>query len=1172
MTVSNESSPCRDAASHAEERRPLLEGNETDCIPTNAYISTTSSSTPAGWWAESASPLPVGSLESAGYFRTSPPNYYGSLTSSYFDNMSPYDVVLDDGTQQKRSVSLSTMAHITRATTTGNGDSNRESPRLSDTPPPHIPKEDDDSSSDSDDSIDNRSSSKWSFLAAMDRCRNWTLSPAHKKVLKCSMAYMIGSLFTFVPILNQAIGGSCVASHMAATVTVFFSPAKSVGGMIEAAGFGWVYVLSAFALCLASMATTDYFMDHHMYVASCMVTLCVWLAGSTFVIAFLKARVNSPSINTASSLAFLILFSILVREGSWNRSEFDTTKIEATFALVAIGTVISVAVCLLVWPISATQKLKSDIHASLESVRVLLKLLTKTFLLDADLPEFTANTNLKNAITAHSSSFVALKVSLQDAKREFYNLQVRQHAEGYEAIVSSLQRLAQHIGGLRSSCGLQFEVMREKASKPRPAGVVMQYDPEFEGYHPSDKKQTWNVKTDRRRKRLEQKLRREQTLMDIDGYLQEEKETDRLGVADRTDRSSPAPPAIPARVKRTTEEPAETKRGPISQFIRTMRPPMKSLAYTCKHTIVHLQTRLKGQADSTTPSFEMMRRNLAMAIVLFESSQQQALARMYHRKKKEMNLNELHSRLMKQFPAEDVFLVYFFVFCLLEFAKELMDLVGHVQTIDHLGPVKYPWLSGWRVYIARCCGQRTRSSEETNGSKKNASFRPNDRNTHNTLHTPVHSGGIRWALMRVWGFFTWFRQHTVRYAVKATLTALIFSAPAFIPVTQPWFRTFRMEWMLITIMAVMTPTVGGTNLMAILRVLATIFGCYVGAIAYAAFPGQPVMLFIITGLFSVPSFWMIQNHKHGKFGQFSLLAYNLVVLYTYNHRDETTIDVFSMAWMRCIAVSMGVVIGLIVTTYVWPYEARKEVRKGLSDLLLRMSWLYNQLTMAYAETSEEDHYARLIEEVFELPRREDVISTEDLIEQNKAKAASFQKMELALQLNLLELQGLLVHAPNEPRLKGPFPIDKYQAMLQSCQTILDNFLSMRIVILKDVWALHVRRDFLRPASHEFKMMTGNVLLYFYLLASALQLKTPLPPYLPPAEECREKLMERLQTMPTVMHSPSQDVDTDECYMVYYAYVVLMENIIRELDQVGHHLRELFGSLVPETQWSRCFAG
>jgi hypothetical protein len=157
----------------------------------------------------------------------------------------------------------------------------------------------------------------------------------------------------------------------------------------------------------------------------------------------------------------------------------------------------------------------------------------------------------------------------------------------------------------------------------------------------------------------------------------------------------------------------------------------------------------------------------------------------------------------------------------------------------------------------------------------------------------------------------------------------------------------------------------------------------------------------------------------------------------------------------------------------------------------------------------------------------------------------------------VELQDLLVHAPNEPRLKGPFPAKTYEAMLTSCKNILDKFLSIRIVILKDIWATQVRKDLMLPASKELMEMAGSVLLYFYLLASALQLKTPLPPYLPPAEKAREMLMLKLQQLPKITsdlkknndHSDSEAVK-DECYMVYYAYVVMMENIIIELDKVN----------------------
>lgn len=175
---------------------------------------------------------------------------------------------------------------------------------------------------------------------------------------------------------------------------------------------------------------------------------------------------------------------------------------------------------------------------------------------------------------------------------------------------------------------------------------------------------------------------------------------------------------------------------------------------------------------------------------------------------------------------------------------------------------------------------------------------------------------------------------------------------------------------------------------------------------------------------------------------------------------------------------------------------------------------------------------------------------------NKILAAQFQHIELALQVSLMSLRELLTHAPNEPRLKGPFPVKTYDAMLTCCQNILDKFLSMRIVILKDVWALQVRRAFMLPASKEWMDMAGNILLYFYLLASALQLKTPLPPYLPPAEQARQVLLKKLeQVLPSAVTytktgaAPTVNDDEEDGYMVYYAYVAMMENIIQELDKV-----------------------
>ncbi|KAG2191988.1 hypothetical protein INT47_000780 [Mucor saturninus] len=1107
-------------------------------------------------------------------------------TSSYLDNQSDYEVILDDGSRQKRTISLSTIKQISSRQHIPSTPSfidnliskdrrrhskSKETTRLlpHDDKNLHMPlslsSDSEDNDHDDDDNnitYPSKRSSGGMVKRLYRKLNQWqhhhlTLSHQQKMVLKCSFAYMIGSLFTFVPTLN-ALCGTHIASHMAATVTVFFNPAKSVGGMVEAAGFGWLYTLAALTLSIASMYTTDFFLEHQMPTTAAVISLGVWLAGSTFVISYLKAKINTPSILTASGLAFIILFTVIVRQGSGTETEFDFDIITETFSIVAIGSAISAIVCIFIWPMSASQKLRSNIDASLSSTKILLKLLTKTFLLDADLPEFAANKTLETALKSHRTSFTSLKPALKEAKLEFYNLAMKKHADGYHKIVESLERLAQHVGGLKSSCGLQVEVMHQ--TRPSYYGAIPPNSSSRQ------EKETYNLKAGPQRKKMETELKREK--QDSKTAAEATTSTSYFDIISEN--------PITGNDGNNKGRP-EKKEGALVQFIQTVRSPMKSLAYTCKQTIIHLQARFLKKTTHATPSFVLMRQNLASAIELFETSQHQAMIRFYQRRFKKYHRNiktsdNLHTLFLEQqqeFPADDIFLVYFFVFCLLEFAKELMTLVESVQLVfeDMEEMDKTNSVFAWAKFLF------TKNAYHQEVYDTQDMFIPNNNHTINTLHTPEPKTKLRRFLLKLWGFFSEFRTYRVKFAFKSMLTAELISVLAFIPATRPYFTDFKMEWTLITVMAVMMPTVGGTNLGAVLRIFATVLGCILAAVTYTIFHDNTFMLWLFTWLISIPSFWMILNHKHGRFGLFTLLAYNLVVLYKFNHSDDDSINVFTLTWMRCAAVSLGVVIGLIVTAYVWPYEARTQVRKGLSDLLLRLSWLYKQLVSVYSEDGEED-YTQLSRHID--TQSEDIVYPLSLLtRRNKARAIALQKIELSIQLNIFDLQVLLQHAPNEPRLKGPFPAKAYGAMIDCCQSILDKFLSLRIVILKDVWAIHVRRNFLMPASQEFMEMAGNVFLYFYLLASALQLKTPLPPYLPPAEKTRQLLMHKLQELPLVMEESMQQhrlgkEKRDECYMVYYAYVVLMENIIRELDMLGGHMKDLFGSLVPADQWARCF--
>ncbi|ORX62680.1 hypothetical protein DM01DRAFT_1365117 [Hesseltinella vesiculosa] len=1156
----------RNANSPSSENREFLYSSSPQAIPSSFYRSLTD-----------ASPLPPSSLTSE------------------------VDVIMDDGTVQKRTVSLSTLPeqdipeqdptpallHPPRYTTStlqleqhgsdssSDNDSSGSSSSEDDSDTPFFPfkKQQQQPHSLRYTVVDDVRPLPWyklpsSFIAHCTR--RLTLTPRGQLVLKCSFAYLLGSLFTFVPALNALIGNNKTSSHLVATATVFFNPAKSLGGMAEASLYGWGYTLFALLVCMGSMWTTDYFVDRSQFILAHCISLFIWLAGPTFLVSFLKAYWNKPPVATASSLCFIIIFIIVVREGSANLGDFDTTRIEEIYEAIAIGAVITITSCVVFWPSSASKKLRKDIDTALSSYRILLKLLTKTFLLDDDLPEFKANRTLQKAIEDHRSSYTALRKSLQEAKFEIlWNKHMRHHEADYERIVENMERLAQYMGGLRSSCGLQFEWANQQPS-PSPNLTSTMAHPTASASettpllarpqtttgtaNKSTKQQdTLNIRAGFRRRKIQNQLKRTRTL--------QRSQSLQMPASSPSHHSSLFTSTYDSTGGSSFESLLEDEESAIldswtveddhfTRYIGSIKKPLKSLAYTCKQTLAHLQTRFatppvsyKHDKQPRIPTIQNLRTNLTKAIALFEVAQRRALERL-HQQQKDPN----------QSPTEQVFLVYFFVFNMLEFARHLVVLiesVGQLENENHNGSL-------FSFFRRDKKGLRQPSVTEFD------EFTPNERNQMDTLHTPVPKTAWRRFFISVWQGLSLFKQQKLRYAIKATVAAIVLATPAFLDSTGPWFREWRMEWALITLMVVMTPTVGGTNLVAVYRIFSTILGCYSAVALYLLFPGNMYVLPLVTWLFSIPNFWLILNHKHGKFGQFTLLAYNLVMLNKYNDRVTDRIEVWELAFQRCVSILVGVVFGLVVTAYVWPYEARVELRKGLSDMLLRLAWLYQKLVAVYSERPVDKPFHPAGENDPNDQRQ--LFLTPDI--QRKLLRRTFLRHELALQRDLLQLQELLTQTPNEPRLKGQFPIATYRLMLDSCQNIVDKFLSMRMLILRDEWFDDVQSNFILPAAHERREMVGNVLLYFYLLASALHLKTPLPPYFPPAKQAWKRLLAQLRDIQAYKHQVA--MEKDHVYIFYFAYVTMMEDIIRELDKLGDNMTQLFGSIIPMDQWEHLF--
>ena len=144
------------------------------------------------------------------------------------------------------------------------------------------------------------------------------------------------------------------------------------------------------------------------------------------------------------------------------------TLMQVSFIII-IGSVVSNIVCFTLWPQTAITNLQNNMIRTLDSFTTLLSMLTNTFLLgDSSSLHQPSQGRLQRAIEDHQASFTSLKKNLAEAQSEWIcgGPSVSKHgvtiniSRAYEDAVDSMNRLAQHLNGLRSGTRLQYELTK----------------------------------------------------------------------------------------------------------------------------------------------------------------------------------------------------------------------------------------------------------------------------------------------------------------------------------------------------------------------------------------------------------------------------------------------------------------------------------------------------------------------------------------------------------------------------------------------------------------------------------------------------------------------------------------------------------------------------------------
>ncbi|KAI9291197.1 hypothetical protein K502DRAFT_368642 [Neoconidiobolus thromboides FSU 785] len=1042
---------------------------------------------------------------------------YGTFKSK----ISEYDVILADGTKQKRTVSLSSnfeelndinpLLSNSKTKINKHKSSLNQIPEVSETLP----------------ILNNNNISEPGTTTAMDYFYSFLpdFTLTQKKVIKSSLAYFIGSLLTFIPYFRGLIGTS---SHMAAISCFFLNPGQSIGQFIESMAYGVMFVLFGLVVSYLSLCNMAFWNSYKLYMVADITTWLLFIGGASFILAYIKAKYPKPTVGKCIPNAFIFIYIVLVNYTPFVGDTVNPFKIYDLAKTLSSGILLNFIICTQLWPRWEADKLRADMVTSLESFKTGLSTIVKTFLLE-EIKDFSPN-QIEDLMTKNRGYFLTLKQRYNASYWEFHLEQEKYFTMG--KVVDRLNRLGQKLGGLSSGIDAQKEILEM-------CGIDVNLD------------YIKNLKD-------KSKLRRFSKHSSIFNENKNKKDT-------TTTTANKSSNTKDKNNEGDDDLILEPNLDTFCNFLKFIGPPTKALTFTCKQAISHLINVIKTLDkkkdlpaiyywnsmddidNNETISIEQLKLNIRNALELFDEAQSHAICSLYKR-------TSYDGR-----PTEEIFLVYFFVFALEEFANELILTIDSFEQM-----VNFPNLNraGWfmnlksqLMAIVTIVYDNTKHTFDklTNTIKKQDKEITTDQDSdpiERPLHYPSPKTKYQTFRANLWYFLMSLRDYRIIFALKSSIAALLVSSPIYVLGYKELCKNWRIGWTLITLNLVMSPTIGASNIYGIYRLSGTVLGSVIAYIVYAIFTHDVISLTIISSVVAIPCLYIFVATSIPKFGQFTLLSYNLIVLTTYANRHDVEFSFEEYAFIRAASVTAGVFIGLIFCFFIFPYEARKELRLGLSAFFLNLSKLYMKLVEMYSKPRSRKESNNNNNKLLQNPN----LANEDSEYLNDL--SDFLDLELKLQRDLLELIALLPNTAHEPRLKGPFPTSTYKKMLTSSQILLDKFVAMRIVITHKEWQSKVREDFVLPLNKYRKDLVGCMILQFHILASTLVLKTPLPPYLPPAHQARKRLVLALRELAVVRNRVLFKEDSH--HIVYYAFVVVLDDLIDELDEIAENIKSLFG--------------
>ncbi|KAJ6113756.1 Transcriptional coactivator SAGA-type complex Ada1/Tada1 [Penicillium sp. IBT 18751x] len=933
-------------------------------------------------------------------------------------------------------------------------------------------------------------------------------------ILKCGLAYFLGSLATFVPAISTFLGHQD-GKHMVATVTVYFHPARSQGSMFRALICALLAFCYSSFLSITSMLVENLFQDTlNMPIAGHALVLIVFCGGGLGFVGWTKQRLGDPLVNVACSLTALSTITILTKEGSVQSGDLSLSKIFQVLKMVIMGVLIALLVSFSIFPISARRKLRANLVTTTDTLAIMLAIITESFLSGSE--EELLSSEFIEAETKHRKAYSQLDKLVKEAKLEHYAAGSEREYRLEKKLVRWVQDITHNMGGLRSAASLQFSLIRETIARESGSSDGTEAN-QIEYF--ASLERSWSYH---------------------DGFFLEpidERPEEGLSPEGSSTR---VPDGDPDPTDNTSVLPADV----FTIFISHLGPSMRSLAFTLKEIFREIPF---GPAPDYKVSIDgRLRTSLDRALELYRESRAKTLKSLYQQTEAMKFTDQEAEADLEEVSAS----CGHFSFSLMEVGEQLHELLCildelQLETEERPGGRSYTWLKFWQNSKKEVVQSDPLFVASANDRQRQSSgpFSFDDRVSaavRGRLHQTSDASVKQRLGYRLWKSLKVFRRDDTKYAIKVGAGAALYALPAFLPSTRPFYQHWRGEWGLLSYMLVCSMTIGASNTTGYARFLGTCLGALCAISAWYVTRGNVFGLAFLGWLMATWTAWITIVKGNGPMGRFIMLTYNLSVLYAYSlaqkeadgDLDEGGQDpiISEIALHRVVAVLSGCVWGIIITRMIWPISARERLKDGLSILWLRMGLVWKR----------------------------DPLSS--MAKTGRSVVCMSAREKLELERYLTRLESLLAAASSEFELRMAFPKDAYATIIQRTRDMVNAFHAMNLELMKSETATEGEIALLRYTAAERGQLSARIshLLTVTVMASSMKLEYPLSDVLPSIDHARDRLLARIYRY-RQDHEASR-LTTDEDSALLYAYILVTGQLSKEINEMIAEIGQLFGVL------------